>query len=144
VSAPQTVALILAPVPGRPSYYRATDATGHVLAQASRQPLLDAARALAASGLPPETVVTASHRGSAVVAMRATLAEATPWTIEESDRGGLRMRRWKPFQGAGSFRDGVAENAQEPAPSHLPPFPHLRPAIAAAAQRPAPELESRI
>jgi hypothetical protein len=95
--APLTVALELAPVSGRPSYYRATDAAGRVVVRASRQPLLDAARALAAAGMPPETVVIARYRGSAIVAMCATTAEAVPWTIEESDRGGLRIRRWKPF-----------------------------------------------
>jgi hypothetical protein len=138
------VALVLVPVTGRPSYYRATDTAGQVVVQASRQPLLDAARALAATGMPPDTVVTARHRGSAVVAVRATLAEATPRTIEESDRGGLRMRRWKPFQGADSFRDGATQNAQAPTRPQVPPFTYLRPTIATAAQRPVPELESRI
>lgn len=137
MSAPPTVALILTPVPGRPSYYRATDAAGRVVVPASRQPLLDAARALAASGMPPATIVTASHRGSAIVAMRATLAEATPWTIEESDRGGLRRRRWKPFQGAAAFRDGADENGH-PAPradDRPPTAPRLplSPAIRTAA-----------
>ena len=59
-----------------------------------------------------ETVITARHRGSTIVAMRSTLAEAAKWTIEESDRGGLRKRLWRPFGMAGSSRDGVPENAR--------------------------------
>ena len=112
VTEPATVELELVPIRGRPGCFAAVLPDGRVLIRASRQPLLDGARALAAEGVPRETVITARHRGSTIVAMRSTLAEAAKWTIEESDRGGLRKRLWRPFGMAGSSRDGVPENAR--------------------------------
>lgn len=130
MNAPRTVVLILAPVPGRPSYYRTTDAAGRVVVQASRQPLLDAARALAAPGVPPETIVTASHRGAAIVAIRTSIGEAAKWRIEESDRGGLKRRPWRPFDPDLFSAHGVAENgrAAVPAEDRAPgaPLPIVR------------------
>jgi choline dehydrogenase-like flavoprotein len=67
---------------------------------------------LAAEGVPTGVVIAARHRDSTIVAMRSILAEAAKWTIEESDRGGLRKRLWRPFGMAGSSRDGVPENAR--------------------------------
>src|SRR5688500_1115736 len=101
---------MLAPVPGRPSYYRASDPAGRVTVAASRQPLRDAARALAGAGMPPETVVTARHRGSAIVAMRSNVGEAAKWRVEESDRGGLKRRPWRTFDPAQVSAHGVVEN----------------------------------
>ena len=48
----------------------------------TRQPLLDAARALAALGYSAETTIIARHAGSDTVAMRSTVGESARWTIE--------------------------------------------------------------
>ena len=112
VTGPAAVELEIVPIPSRPGCFAAYLPDGRGLIRASRQPLLDGARALAAEGAPSETVITVRHRGSTIVAMRSTVGEAAKWTIEESDRGGLRKRRWRPFGMAGSSRDGVPENAR--------------------------------
>jgi hypothetical protein len=88
------IALVLHPVPGRPGAHDAMHG-GRRLCR-SRQPFLDGARALLAAGVAPETVLEARHRGSAIVALRSTVGEAARWTIEESDRDGLRRRLWRP------------------------------------------------
>jgi hypothetical protein len=41
------------------------------------------------------------------------IGELAKWTIEERDKGGLRRRRWRPYEGA-SCRD-VASPAAEAA-----------------------------
>ena len=105
-----TFDLELVPVRGRPGYFAAVLVDGWTLVRASRQPLLDSARALAAEGAAPETAITARHRGSALVAMRSTVGEAAKWRIEESDRGGLKKRRWSPFETARISAHGVPEN----------------------------------
>ena len=91
---PGMVRLPLRPVPDRPG--RSIACTGEVELGRSRQPLFDAARALLARGSAPATPLAASHAGSATVVRRATLGEAAGGIIEESDRDGLRKRRWLP------------------------------------------------
>jgi hypothetical protein len=134
VTGPAAIELTLAPVPGRPSYYTAKDVAGRVVVRASRQPLLDAARALARVGMPPEAIVTARHRGSGIVAMRATIGEAAKWRLEESDRGGLKRRPWRPFDPAQVSAHGVVENEQPATPMDDRSSAPARPAIAAIAR----------
>jgi hypothetical protein len=114
VSEPGTVEFELVPIRGRPGCFAAVLPDGRVLIRASRQPLLDGARALAAEGGSREAVITARHRGSTIVAMHSTVGEAGKWRIEESDRGGLKKRRWSPFESARISAHGVPENALEP------------------------------
>ena len=92
-----------------PGCFAAVLADGRVLVRAIRQPLFDGARALAAEGVRAETVITARHCGSAIIAMRPTVGEASRWTVEESDRGGLR----KPFENARSSQGGSPKPADE-------------------------------
>lgn len=61
----------------------------------SRTPLLSAARALLAEGVPPETVLLMKHEGSDVVAMRTTVGAAAKLTVAERDRDSPRFTRWK-------------------------------------------------
>jgi hypothetical protein len=80
------------------------------LTRPTRQPFFDAARALLALGYPPETIITARHCGSSIVAMRGVIGELAEWTVKERDSGGLRRERWSPYDGAGSS-PGEAGNA---------------------------------
>jgi hypothetical protein len=77
----------------------------------TRQPFFDAARTLLGRGWNPDTVLEASHEGSAIVAMRSTIGEAAKWTITEADRGGLQKRLWHPYEDAHSRQRGASENA---------------------------------
>ena len=104
------IELELVPVRGKSDRFDAIMPDGRVLVR-SRQPLFDGARVLLAEGVPPETCIAVRHRGSTIVAMRRRLGDAAKWTIEESDKGGLRKRMWKPFDNARSSRDGGGENA---------------------------------
>lgn len=67
---------------------------GQKLLVTSREPFYSAARVLMAEGLDPETVLEAQHKGSPIVAMRATLAAAARYTVEESSRDGCRLVPW--------------------------------------------------
>ena len=111
MTAPARVDLELVPVRGRPGYFAAILPDGRAMVRASRQPLLDAARALAAKGHSPETLLAARHHRGPIVAMRSTIVAAVRWTIKERDRGGLRRELWQPFAIGPSSIPGVPENA---------------------------------
>jgi hypothetical protein len=73
-------------------------------------PLYDGARELLALGYSPRTVVRVRHAGT--IAMRGVIGELAKWTIEESDRGGLRKRLWKghsPWDGSPPAADDASE-----------------------------------
>jgi hypothetical protein len=91
-------------IPASPGRFSAS-CPGGVLVRSSKQPLLDAARALLDLGEPPETVLTTRHQGSAIVAQRSTVGEAAKWTINGRDRGGLRRELWKPHPRAAQNAD---------------------------------------
>ena len=69
----------------------------------SRQPAYAGARALIAKGHDPDTlvVVAGEDRNGKPSAPwpPQRLGELAKWTIEESDRQGLRRRKWAPFPG---------------------------------------------
>lgn len=101
--------LVLTPVSSRPGHF-----TAHLgdrcIVRASRQPLYDAARALAGEGVPASTPIATRHAGSSTVAMRSTVGEASRWTIEESDSRGLRRRIWRPHPNAVRGGAGAPDN----------------------------------
>jgi hypothetical protein len=70
----------------------------------SRQPVFDGARALIERGHHPEELMCADQNGHLVFI--ATIGENARWTIEESDKAGLRKRPWRelPVQIAVSSR----------------------------------------
>lgn len=68
-------------------FHAVTD-DGEVVAT-SRQPFYAAARALQAQGYDDEIVLTASHEGSPVLAMRSTIGVAAGWSVIEGERTGL-------------------------------------------------------
>jgi hypothetical protein len=66
---------------------------GRVVVESSRQPFLDAARALIAEGQHPDTVIVMRHDGTVTDALRARLDAAARLTVDEST---TRFARWKP------------------------------------------------
>jgi hypothetical protein len=130
--------LALSPVAGRPGFY-AADLGGCRVVAASRQPFLDAARALLALGVPPGAALAARHVGSAIVAMRSTVGEAAALAVEETDDRGLRLRRWRAHPKAACGGACETENARSDAaeceePADVPrAFPAVPAPLAAAA-----------
>lgn len=121
-----TLELELRPVPGKPGRYMAM--LGEVELCRSTQPFLTAARALLAEGYASDLVLEARHAGSPIVALRSTIGEAARWMIEETDRGGLRKRRWRPFRVALSPGAVAPRSADPGCPgTSLPPRPKRAP-----------------
>jgi hypothetical protein len=95
----------------------------------SRQPFFTAARALLEQGADPAAVLTASHTGSSIVALRSTVGEAAKWMVEEGDNSGvMRRRRCRPQPEDAT--QGVAErppgdDSRSPA-SSMPLAPRAR------------------
>ncbi len=101
--------LVLSPgaLTTRGQRYVATDASDRVWAT-SRQPFYAAARALLEAGHSPDEVLTASHAGSSIVAMRSTIGEAAKWTVEEDANGRMRRRPWQARpEGGATLPEGV-------------------------------------
>jgi hypothetical protein len=49
-------------------------------------------------GADPDTLMTIRHDGKDYDSFEPRpLGELAKWTIEESDKGGLKRRRWRPF-----------------------------------------------
>jgi hypothetical protein len=73
----------------------------------SRQPRHDAARELLARGFPPESLLRIEHAGAwpDPTIVPQPIGDLAEWTFEESDAGGIKRRRWRPF---GMPRNGVA------------------------------------
>lgn len=84
----------LCPCVARPGCYAAV--LGDRDLCVSREPALCASRKLLAEGAPPGAAIEFRHVGSRdVVAIRGTIGELAKWTIEESDRHGLKRRRYR-------------------------------------------------
>jgi hypothetical protein len=86
--------IIVAPLYHRPGIYAAW-LDGRLIHRASRQPLLDAARALLAAGYDPSTTLVMRHGGSNADSLRATIGAAAKLTVTERSRHGPRF---EPFQ----------------------------------------------
>lgn len=82
-----------------PGTFNAHIESGETIVNASRQPLADAARALLACGYPADQLLTMRHAGAACDSFVPTsIGWWARWNYEESDRDGLRRRRWMPRQ----------------------------------------------
>jgi hypothetical protein len=68
-----------------------------VIAQASRQPLLDAARVLINRGVDPSVILEMWHDGATYYALRATLGHAAKLAVEDRIRGG-KPPRFVPYR----------------------------------------------
>ena len=76
----------------------------------SREPLFDGARELLARGYDPSTLMTTRHVGKSFDNFKpAPIGKLAKLMIEESDAGGLRMRKWEPHPRADSCRGLVAQ-----------------------------------
>ena len=69
---------------------------GPVIVVSSRQPLLDAARILKAEGATGKLEMWDVVRPYA--RMSGDIEKLAGLTIEETDRSGLQVRRWRPFK----------------------------------------------
>ncbi|GAB4240892.1 MAG: hypothetical protein Kow0032_28820 [Methyloligellaceae bacterium] len=82
-------------------------------------PRLDAARALLALGYPPDAMMTTRHEGKDYDSWKpAPIGALAEWTIEETDRDGLRRRRYREHpQKAVSCRAGATTERDLAVPS---------------------------
>jgi len=63
----------------------------------SRTPFLTAARILQAEGIPDETPITMSHKGSSVVSFKTTIGIAAGLIVEETETRSPTFRKYRPF-----------------------------------------------
>jgi hypothetical protein len=82
---------------GAPGCFSAT-VNDRLMVLSSRQPLLDACRALLAEGVDSNAWVIMRHAGSPTDALRTKVGIAAKLTVAEGDRGVPRFRSWKPMQ----------------------------------------------
>jgi hypothetical protein len=66
----------------------------HLLVHATRQPLLDGARALASLGYPPETLIGMRRPGDRADSLTSTLGAASALTTKERIHGSLLFEPW--------------------------------------------------
>ena len=77
----------------------------------SRQPFLDAARALLKLGLDPATILTMVHAKTGTQSMRGPIGQAAKLTVDEN---GPRFRKYRAFP-AGQAKDAIND---DPPTSH--------------------------
>jgi hypothetical protein len=99
---------------GRGSF-QARDESGKLLCT-SGQPFLDAARALLALGVDPDTELVWLSSGG-LVRLKGAVGKAAKWTVEEGDRP-PHFRRWKPNL---HYRQKAQESAAVASPIELAP-----------------------
>jgi hypothetical protein len=73
-----------------------------VLVAASRQPLLDGARALLELGYDLNATVVMRHAGSTIDSLRTKIGDAARLTVEECSDGRPRFRSFRPRPSEGS------------------------------------------
>jgi hypothetical protein len=112
--------IIIAPIATQPGYFTAR-CDGRLLCR-SRQPLLDGARELIASGYPADTIIVMRHAGSEIEALRSTIGAAALLRVAEGDRGAPRLRPW------------VARPLRQGSPPITPNDAPLSPVMEAAAK----------
>ena len=89
---------------------------GGMLVASSKQPFLDAARVLAARGVPAETRIVMRHQGSDEDALISTVGVAAGLMVREQDipPSEPRFVRWKPFP-LDTFRAGcISDDVEHP------------------------------
>jgi hypothetical protein len=78
----------------------------------TRQPWYDAARALLARGYPPDALLTMRHeKGAQDSFVPRPIGALAELTVEESDRSGLRVRKYRSFPG-GRLKDEDSARGQ--------------------------------
>jgi len=87
------------PIPG---YFDARVEGSDQILVTSRQPFLNAARALIAMGCDPSAMLIMRHEGRGDPALQAPIGLAARLTVDEERKRSPRFKRWKPFHaGAG-------------------------------------------
>jgi hypothetical protein len=86
--------IVLLKAGGRPGQSCASLPEGTILVRSSRQPFLDAARALLDAGYPATTWIEGWRSGATTFALRAQLGVAAGLTVDEIK---ACFARWKPF-----------------------------------------------
>jgi hypothetical protein len=81
---------------GRPRPGRYDAAVGRTLVTSSTTPLLDAARVLAAEGVPPDTRLAMRHAGADHDALTSTVGAAARFRVQEGSSGKPVFRPWVP------------------------------------------------
>jgi hypothetical protein len=84
--------ITIAPIESRPGYYTAR-CDGRLLCR-SRQPFLDGARELLASGYPADTVIVMRSPASDADRLRSTIGTAARLTVTDNRYGVPQFRRW--------------------------------------------------
>ncbi len=82
----------------------------------TKRPLTDGARALLARGYDLDQLMTVCAENRNYDSFKPiTIGEAAKWTVGDTDRSGLRLRRWMPFPGVGDERQCAnSENGHPP------------------------------
>jgi hypothetical protein len=76
---------------------------GRRIVKRSTTPFCDAARALLAEGVRPETALVMRHEGSPHEALRSTVGVAAKLTVADDNGGKPIFRRWSPYDRAGAL-----------------------------------------
>jgi hypothetical protein len=113
--------LIVMALPSKPGRFSAhLESTGAPVVTNSKQPLVDGARELLASGFDPATVLTMRHDGSFHDSFAPLpIGKWAGWTYTEGETTSLRCARWMPRpvvgegQKSGSGLPGVPNPAPE-------------------------------
>jgi hypothetical protein len=87
-------------VAGRGVFNATRNSDGMVLAENSRQPVLDSARALIALGGDPNALLSMRHAGSETESLRAPIGKAAKLTVADNRYGTPKFRRYVPSLGA--------------------------------------------
>jgi hypothetical protein len=94
-----TAAERLLVAPEKPGRFTARlESTGELIANSSRQPLVDGARELLARGFDPAALLTMRQHDRPYDSFRpAPIGQWAKWTYEESESVGLKRRAWKAY-----------------------------------------------
>lgn len=131
----KTARLIVTPATTRRGLYDARLDGGCVLATASRQPFLDAARRLLDLGHDPTTVMVMGHAGSDADCLTAQIGTAAKLRVKE-DRSGPRFVPWEPIpRRVEALASAKATRVTRAARDHASE-PNARPGAAVAAPFP--------
>jgi hypothetical protein len=92
---PLRIIIVVSPTESARHFQAKLQHTNEVLVQKSRQPFVDAARALMKNGCDPNRLLEMKHLGSDIIALRAPLRKAAKLTVEEDsrDQAGRRPQR---------------------------------------------------
>ena len=98
--------MIVTLIPHRYGQMFAAESPDGLRIKPMKVPIFGTARALLVLGFSPGTLLEFRHIGSDIIAAHGTVGDLAEWTIQESDKGGLRKRLWKPFEDANFLLGG--------------------------------------